>query len=78
MMSVYKILLRSAIQKKGVLGHFGPFILLIDIKCQCPVAGHSFFKRWPKKQSSFGFLSLKKAFEKEFCKETQNYRPIER
>ena len=40
--------LRSAIQKKGVLGHFasfGPFSLLVDIKRQCPVLQQSFCKK---------------------------------
>ena len=32
----------SVIQKKGVLGHFGPYSLLVDIKRQCPVL--HFFK----------------------------------
>ena len=29
--------LRSAIKIEGVLDSFGPFILLLDIKRQCPV-----------------------------------------
>ena len=44
-------LLRSAIQKKGVLGHFasfGPFSLLVDIKRQCPVVYlHNVSASWP-------------------------------
>ena len=41
-------LLHSAIQKKGVLGHFasfGPFSLLVDIKRQCPVVGYTHDRR---------------------------------